>query len=140
MTTESLFNQDQEVTEPADFLAELVGEGKKFKSPEDLAKSKWHSDVHIKTVEQENNELRSAYTKLREDYNARAKLEELIDQMNNVRSQQPPNQEPPMMEDKKPAFDPSQLKPLVSEEIRQYELQKRAQENLDTVKTKLKEQ
>lgn len=34
-----------------DYLSELVGEGKKFATPEDLAKGKWHSDAHIAQLE-----------------------------------------------------------------------------------------
>lgn len=35
------------------YLAELVGEGKKFASHEDLAKGKWHSDTLIETLKGE---------------------------------------------------------------------------------------
>lgn len=50
-----------EVTAPQQeesLYADMVGEGKKFSSPEDLAKAKIESDTHIAKIEEENAELR----------------------------------------------------------------------------------
>lgn len=44
--------------ETKSYLEELVGEGKKFKSPEDLAKSKIEADKHLKQLEGELAALR----------------------------------------------------------------------------------
>ena len=54
---------DQDILEvktetPKDLLSELVGEGKKFKTIEDLAQGKLQSDIHIKRLEEEARELR----------------------------------------------------------------------------------
>jgi ABC-type proline/glycine betaine transport system ATPase subunit len=43
-----------------DFVKELVGEGKKFKDVNVLARSVLHKDMHIKEIERENAELRQA--------------------------------------------------------------------------------
>src|SRR5688572_4833757 len=45
-------------------LAELVGEGKKFATPEDLAKGKKESDAFIATLTRETKELRELVTTL----------------------------------------------------------------------------
>ena len=43
---------------PKDLISELVGEGKKFKTVEDLAQGKLQSDIHIKRLEEEAKILR----------------------------------------------------------------------------------
>ena len=40
-------------TQEPNYLAELVGEGKKFKTVDDLAKGKWNSDSMIETLKAE---------------------------------------------------------------------------------------
>lgn len=60
----TLFNQDADqdiihVIDPnVDYLAELVGEDKKFKTPADLARAKAQSDAFIKNLERELAETR----------------------------------------------------------------------------------
>lgn len=57
----NLFNSDQEITiDPTkDYLPELVGEDKKFKTAADLARGKIESDAFIERLKRENAELRS---------------------------------------------------------------------------------
>lgn len=43
---------------PKDLIAELVGEGKKYKTLEDFARSRLEADVHIQRLEQENKDYR----------------------------------------------------------------------------------
>lgn len=51
--------QEQPVAKTAqEIYEELVGEGKKYHSVEDLAKAYFHADSHIKRLEQENEEYR----------------------------------------------------------------------------------
>ena len=45
-------------------LNDLIGEGKKFKSVEDLAKAKMESDKHISKLEGENKDMRDELSKL----------------------------------------------------------------------------
>lgn len=45
-------------SEAADLFATLVGEGKKFKSPQDLAKSRLEADKFIEQLKSENAEMR----------------------------------------------------------------------------------
>ena len=67
MSKEELFskeNQDNSPTEPSvedkDYLVELVGEGKKFGTVNDLAKGKAQSDAFIEQLKREQQELREA--------------------------------------------------------------------------------
>lgn len=55
-------------------LEELVGEGKKFKTPEDLARGKLEADAFIKRLEGELQGLRN-------ELNTRQTLEQLMDKM-----------------------------------------------------------
>ena len=58
-----------------DYVAELVGEDKKFKTVSDLAKGKVFSDVHISNLER-------TLAGLREELQTRKTAEELINQIN----------------------------------------------------------
>src|SRR6478752_10635011 len=62
------------------YLEELVGEGRKFKSPEELARGKAESDLYIEHMKGRMDELRQDYTKLHNEYNAGPKLKETLDQ------------------------------------------------------------
>ena len=86
---ETLLSGDQtpQIDPNKDYLAELVGEGKKFKTDKDLARGKYEADLYVKTLERQLDELRNDHLKLREDYTARAKLEELLGQL-EAKSQQ----------------------------------------------------
>ena len=74
--TDDVFAKDQGES----VLDTLVGEGKKFDSVEALAKGKAQSDEHIKTVEQENAELK---TKL-EEMNARDGTQHTMEDLINA--------------------------------------------------------
>jgi len=58
MTEEANVDNEAPVTPVADPLQELVGEGRKFKSIEDLAKSKVEADRFIDKLKSENDALR----------------------------------------------------------------------------------
>jgi hypothetical protein len=60
-----------------DYLSDLVGEGKKFKTPQDLARGKIEADNFIERLKTEN-------AKVREELNTRIKLEEVMDRITNV--------------------------------------------------------
>ena len=70
-------DRNQPIIDPnKNWLEEYVGEGKKFKDPEDLAKGKAHSDAFIYRLQKETEELRK-------ELNTRIKLEEFMDRMNS---------------------------------------------------------
>jgi hypothetical protein len=56
---------------PENYLETLVGEGKKFQTPEDLAKGKWESDQYISTMKQELEDAKAELA-------ARKRVEELL--------------------------------------------------------------
>lgn len=50
---------------PQEIFSELVGEGKKYSTPEELAKAVVHANTHISTIERENKEMRLQVDKAR---------------------------------------------------------------------------
>lgn len=123
-----------EVNDPASYLNELVGEGKKFKDLEALAYGKHQSDSYIKTLERQLDQLKSDYSEARSELKSRAKFEELADRLVRPREQ--------IYEPKaevKPEIDMNQLKSLISEELKATETQKKQEENLKLVRSKLSE-
>ena len=118
---------------------ELVGEGKKFRSPEDLAKGKAEADRYVKTLEHQKDEIRDMYLSLKEQVDGRAKLEDLIDRIEKGKTRD--SQTSPTIEDieKPPTFDPTQLRSMIAAELQQSEVQKREAANYASVQKTLKE-
>lgn len=82
--TGSVGLQTPQLDPSKDYLAELVGDGKKFKDASDLAKGKAYSDAHIATLEQ-------TLTGLRQELQQRKTTEDLINHINTLanKSQMP---------------------------------------------------
>lgn len=138
MNDNLLDNSNQEIK---DYLAELVGEGKKFKDAETLAKAKYDSDQYIKTLERQKDELREDYLKIREESMSQAKLKELIDQLEAKQKSSAITQNAPDQDVQKPQpFDPKELEGLVSKSIQAHEMTKTQEQNFNTVKNKLIEE
>jgi hypothetical protein len=76
-TQETSGNVDPNVN----YLEELVGEGKKFKSVDDLARGKYEADQYINTVIQQKDQLLQDYNRLKADYEATASLKEIADRI-----------------------------------------------------------
>lgn len=74
--TNSLFDQNSpDVIDPAkDYFTELVGEGKRYATPQEIARGKVEADKHIKTLEKELGDLR-------QDLAARLTLEQYSDKI-----------------------------------------------------------
>lgn len=137
--TDDLFSQENTNTKTdpnKNYLEELVGEGKKFKTPEELARGKYESDEYIKTLTKRFDELREDNQRIRDEANAKAKLEEILDRLESKRDTQDAKTE--NANDKEP-FDPKQIEDLVNTKLTQHELNKKQQENLSLVRGKLKE-
>lgn len=138
-----LFDQqnDQLQDDPnKNYLEELVGEDKKFKDVESLAKGKYQSDHYIETLTRSLDELREDYKKLSEQYNSGPKLEELLDRLE--KAQQPPTSRdntPTSNEDTTPKYDPATVESLISSKIQQYEQTKKESDNFKAVQDKVKE-
>lgn len=139
--TDNLLADDQPTDENKDYLKELVGEGRKFKSEQDLAKSKIESDNYIKILEKKLDQFRDDYLKLDEEYKARESLQELKDQIDK-RTLGPSSNNQPIVKDRDnqpPSIDLKDIENLVSNKLQEHEVTKRQQENLNIVKNKLVE-
>src|SRR5258706_1081853 len=129
--TEDLLNLPQD-----NYLENLVGEGKKFKTPEDLAKGKYISDNYILTLESQLDQMRGDYLKLHEEQVAKAGLQELIDKM-NIQNKPVAVDNKPLVPETKSPIDPKQIEDLIDSRMSQREQAKREAENVQFVKTKL---
>lgn len=140
--TDNLLQPDQDqidIDENKNYLEELVGENKKFKSPEELAKGKWHSDRMIELQNKRLDDLRNDYLRVREENTAKAKLEELIDQIKQ--QQMSSSNTPPANEDgqRQPQYDLDQLKSLMTDQIREEATRSQQTNNYNKVQAKLVE-
>jgi hypothetical protein len=138
--TESLIGQTSppEIDPNKNYIEELVGEGKKYKTVEDLAKSRIHADIHIQRLESENADITKNFIKQREENVARAELKELIDQLKT--RQLTSNEQPQVNEGTKaPAIDMNQFESLITTKIQQSKELDKQQENYNLVKNKLQE-
>jgi hypothetical protein len=139
----SLFDQnnDPQIDPNKNYLETLVGEGKKFKTVEELARGKAEADLYIETVNKRSDQLREDYLKLRETANTQAKLEDLLARLENAPQRQEPSlQLPAEPVQATPQFDPSKLDSLIDRRVEQREAQMKADANFRTVQNKLKEQ
>lgn len=109
------------VTDP---LAELVGEGKKFKTASDLAKSKIESDRFIESLKRENAEMRAEVDK---KLNAEEQLTELRSEIAALRGRAP---QEPSREKTPPALTVEGVQALISETLTQSERNRTAQQNI----------
>jgi len=133
--------QDDQIDPAKNYLQELVGEGKKFRTPEELARGKAESDAYIKTLERGRDELRQDYLKMREENVARAKLEELIGQLESKQQHQDSSADTTRPDEKniQPQWDSKQIESLVSSKIQEHELTRKQEQNFNMVRSKLQE-
>jgi len=126
--------EDNDQTDPVEYVR------KKFNLAADavvdpiLAKSKLESDNYIKMMEKQKDELAESYLKLKADYEARAKLEEIADQLASRESATNLN-----ANTTKPTIDPQEIEKLLDSRLSAYEKKKKADENLKIVKDQLRE-
>ncbi len=134
-------NEDQlQLDETKNYLTELVGEDKKFISPEDLAKGKYVSDHYIKTLEKRLDDMREEYKTVRDQNIASPKLQELIDKNDALLAQLASRGNTNISnEDNKAALNPDDVESLIAKRLQSHEETKREQENFNTVMGKLSE-
>lgn len=123
------------------YLNELVGEGKKFKTVEDLAKGKHTADGYVEHLKSRLDEMRTDYNRLREEQAARAKLEDILDQINTGRQQQQQTEqrETDTRVQQQMPFDPNEVANIVQSKILEHESSKKQQDNYTIVRNKLQE-
>jgi hypothetical protein len=135
MSEESIFNgETPPVVEPPASnptstvpteVADLVGEGKKYRSVEDALKSVPHAQKHIETLEQENARIKSELEK-------RRTAEELLEEIRNGISQ-------PAAGTPAPTFDPNTIESTVEQLLARKEAKRSADSNISQVVSKFQE-
>jgi len=111
----------------------------KAKTPEEILEAKVESDLYIKTQNARMDEIRNDYLRLREEAQAKASLQDLIDR--HEKSLVNPDTTPPNQgEQNQPSLKFEEIEHLLEQKISQRELQNKQAQNFSLVKTKLKEQ
>lgn len=121
-----------------DYLSELVGDGKKFKTAAELARGKAEADAYISTLTKKLDADRIDYLELKKQATAQASLEDLVRQLQAGQQNVIPAPTPNAGE-VKPSYDPKEIETLISNKIEQTRQQDKMNENFNKVQTKLKE-
>src|SRR5882672_241807 len=136
--TDPLSLDPQPLDHTRSYLNELVGEGKRYDSPEAIARAKVYADDHIKRLETENKQLREDGLRYRDENIAKQKLEDLLDQLQGRKTEKPEEDKQPIVP-KENAIDYRQIESLIENKLKQTELTRTYNQNLTTVQQKLKE-
>lgn len=126
-----------DIDENKDYLSELVGEGKKFKSPEELAKGKYIADQYVETLKRRLDVITNDYKQVRAESDTRAKLEDLINRLSNKNDSS--SEQPPAKDEIKPVIDTKDIDSLISNKLEEREVSKRQSDNFNLVRSKLQE-
>lgn len=138
--TDDLLNQDNQDTIDLDkdYYPELL---EKFKDNKGLARAKMESDLYIKTLIRQKEELARDNDALRTDVNARASQEELLDRLKRQMQTQDTGTQGD--QDTRPALKPEDVDSLLSQKIpsllEQYEKDRSEKNNFNEVQAKLKD-
>jgi hypothetical protein len=108
----------------------------KDKPVEELLKAKVDSDLYIKTLERQKDELRNDYLAQREELLAKQKFEELIDRYEKAPKDLQEHTPPKEVEHK---YDPKEIEQLVLSKIQETESLKKQTDNFNKVQNKLQE-
>src|SRR6266566_36182 len=130
--------EEPELDQNKKYYEEYVGPGKKFSDNESLARGKAYSDAYVKILERRMDEMRTDYLQMRDENMAKAKLEELLDQIQKKQTSSNTNTQSERSQDK-PELDLTKVESLISEKLRLAEVNKKESENFNLVKNKLKE-
>jgi len=134
--TQDLFASDpgNEPNDDKNYLEELVGEGKKFRSVEDLAKGKAQSDRFIAQLQAEQEQLR-------QELNTRLTMEQALDQLRQSpggnHEESPGGNQPSGSSENSPSLKPEDVERLIDQRVAAREAERVQQENLRTVKEAL---
>lgn len=117
---------------PEDALAGLVGEGKKFKSNEDLARSKYEADQFIDRLQKENAQTR-------EELKQRVSMGEFLtklEQQNTQGTQSTPGPDERVEEDTA-SLSPDQVSELVETKLSSHQQKLTQEQNIKSVREQL---
>lgn len=124
----------------ASALAALVGDDKKFKDLEALAKGKQESDAYIKTLEGKLDELIEDNKKFRDEINAGRSMQEMLDQLAQQQSNVRDTKNSTFDASKQtttPAFDPKSFDERIEAKLMAHDANKQHQENQRMVQARL---
>lgn len=124
------FAQTQSETE--NYLEVLVGEGKKFKTVDDLARGKYEADKHISNLEKELNELR---TKAEQGLSLKDFYEKIRGETSNNGNSGQPNVD----QNKEPTASPEDIEKIVRDALEKSETERAVKTNAEQVRAKLAE-
>jgi hypothetical protein len=127
-----LFAEDHQ----PDLRAEIEAKWKD-KPLDEVLKAKIESDLYIKTLERQKDELRTDYLKQREELLAKAKFEELID-----RYEKAPKDllvAPPQANEESPKYNPKDVEDIVLKKIQESKISDIETQNFHKVENKLRE-
>jgi hypothetical protein len=140
---QSLFETSDTLTiDPnKDYHADLVGEGKKYKTDAELAKAAVFKDAHISRLEREAAEARAKTEDLQNELSTRTRLEALVDNITSNTSKTPSSEEPTRLREQVPSshLTPTQLEEQIDALLTSREKARLGKTNRDLVKTKLVE-
>lgn len=131
-------NTDQVIVDDnKDYLSELVGDDKKFKSPAELAKGKWHADQTIELMKKRMDDLRADFEKERKQNLTREQLQSALDRFSQTDLASSANTQANTDTNVTPIIDPNQIKSLVTSEVMNLRKQETEAQNAKTVEAKL---
>lgn len=131
MTQENVFNSETSENQPTSLVDELVGENKKFKTVEDLAKGKRESDAFIEQLKAENAEMREDLKKLD---NAEATFETLKNEIKELKTKANTSSPKP---DTREVLTKDALKELVVSSLTEIESARTSEQNTHAASTSL---
>lgn len=108
----------------------------KDKPAEEIIKAKVDSDLYIRELTSTMDQMRQDLLETRNKANEQAKLQDLIDRLENMQHEQVAT---PNANDVQPSFNPEEIESLVTKKIQETEAQKIASRNFTEVENKLKE-
>lgn len=135
-TTEQTTTEGQNAQTNESFVAQLVGEGKKFRDLEALAKGKLEADRHIGEITKTLDELRAELAK--QDY-AKSLLES-INKGSETRAEQPPPNNPSPSNTENTTQNASDIESLVEKVITEKERNRTVAQNIAVVGEEMEKQ
>lgn len=132
---------DQTIIDPTkDYYPELVGEDKKYKTNQDLARAAVEKDSFIERLKRENADVRNILAEMNQDLSARKRLEDLVDQLASGQTKTPSNTNNQNVEQTQNSVaSPEEIAKLVKNSLMEDAAKQRQNENLEKVASKLQE-
>lgn len=142
---QDLFNdasQDQGGNEPSNYLEALVGEGKKFKDIESLAKGKWEADRTLNFKNQEFDRLRNEYLAKDEELKNRMRMEEIIERLSSSNQQSSSDNQNANDQQKQPDLTSAmeEFRKSLPSEFAKYEDDRKQRQNFEMVQDTLRQE